>query len=205
MKKIGTRRGTQSVKERPKAAGMRTLVGGAIVTVLVLAVGCGGSAQGPAETAGHAGGRACLKLAQLCHGQDAKSELARDCHLFGHAKRSTEKQCSERLAQCEHECRHANRPAASTFSGEQTGASELTSRKSRVHDLPRGCYVMKHRAREQYTCFGCVYDTCIDEDTREWDYVDQAEVRLIGHVCTATPQGCRMRDALSGSQSKPPS
>ena len=61
-----------------------------------------------------------------------------------------------------------------------------------IHNLPRGCYVMKRRDADEYGCFGCVGELCHDEDRAQWDYVDQGEAEQLGHRCVARATGCEM-------------
>lgn len=61
-----------------------------------------------------------------------------------------------------------------------------------IHNMPRGCYVMKMRTAEVFDCFGCVGDNCKDEDREVWDYYDQNIAQQKGYTCTETPEGCNL-------------
>jgi len=166
--------------------------------VVIVTTACSGSRPGSSSGGDHAEGPTCVKLARRCHAQDGKSELARDCHLFGHSPDATEQQCVARYEQCERECSVPANAEQATHSGAESsdGFARMGSgERSRVHGLPRGCYVMKHRAREEHACFGCVADKCVNENRAEWDYVDQNEARSKGYQCAATSEGCKLDTA----------
>jgi len=59
-----------------------------------------------------------------------------------------------------------------------------------IHNLPKGCFVMKKIASEEYDCFGCVGDVCIDEDLNVWDYTGQDLAKNKGFFCLETADGC---------------
>ena len=59
-----------------------------------------------------------------------------------------------------------------------------------IHNLPRGCYVMKKRGAEEYQCFGCASGKCKDEDRNVWDYTGQDIAKAKGYSCTETTDGC---------------
>ena len=61
-----------------------------------------------------------------------------------------------------------------------------------IHNLPKGCFVMKNINSRQYDCFGCVGDTCKDPDLKAWDYTDQDQARSNGYNCIKTPNGCEL-------------
>ena len=62
-----------------------------------------------------------------------------------------------------------------------------------IHNLPRGCYVMKKIVADEFECFGCVDDDCKDEDLKVWDYYDQDVAKEQGYSCAATSDGCMLR------------
>jgi len=60
-----------------------------------------------------------------------------------------------------------------------------------IHNLPRGCYIMKKRTAEEFECFGCVGDICKDENLRIWDYIGQDIAAEKGHFCIESEKkGC---------------
>ena len=62
-----------------------------------------------------------------------------------------------------------------------------------IHNLPRGCYVMKKRIAEEFDCFGCVGNFCKDEDLQIWDYIGQDIAAEKGHVCIESEEkGCTL-------------
>jgi len=60
-----------------------------------------------------------------------------------------------------------------------------------IHNLPRGCYIMKKRTSDEYGCFGCANEICKDEDLNIWDYTGQDIAKRKGFSCEATQQGCK--------------
>ena len=62
-----------------------------------------------------------------------------------------------------------------------------------IHNLPKGCYVMKKRTAEIFDCFGCVGDVCKDEILEIWEYYDQDVAATKGYSCVEAPSGCQLR------------
>ena len=61
-----------------------------------------------------------------------------------------------------------------------------------IHNLPKGCFVMKKINADEYDCFGCANGNCKDEDLRIWDYTDQDAAGIKGFSCLETNDGCKI-------------
>jgi len=61
-----------------------------------------------------------------------------------------------------------------------------------IHNLPKGCFVMKKLNAEEFECFGCVQDNCKEENLEIWDYYDQDLAKEKGFSCKETESGCEL-------------
>lgn len=76
--------------------------------MLIIAAALTGCAPSPQSTAAAPAAEhldsACEQLVTACHKHDAKSPVAHDCHVLGHSKSASGKDCESRLSECLTEC-----------------------------------------------------------------------------------------------------